>query len=109
MGAQRQGRRKKTARELATQFGVTPRYIQMLIAEPREDWEARGRARQAEALVFRAEGLSYAEIGQRLGISRDAAAGLVRRGRGRQRTSDPSHVAADEPTDDPSELSSLNG
>jgi len=81
MTAARPGRRTVTARELAERFNRTPRTIRRIVAEPRDDFEARARARQTEALALRAQGLSYAQIATELGISRDAAAGLVRRAR----------------------------
>ncbi len=81
MSAIKQGRRDVTARELAERFGVTPRHIQNIWAEPREEWEARGRARQAEALALREQGLTYQAIADQLGISRGAAGGLVHRAR----------------------------
>lgn len=86
MTAQTPARRKKTARELAEQFGVSPRTIREIVAEPRNEFEARSQTRQDEALGLRTKGLSYAEIGKALGISRDAAAGLVRRGQQRTAT-----------------------
>ena len=94
MGAEQPRRRKMTAREAAARFGVHPRTIRKVVAEPRDEWEARGRARQEEALALREQGLSYAELGRALGVSRDAAAGLVRRGRQRQNMSSEPSVAA---------------
>jgi DNA-directed RNA polymerase specialized sigma24 family protein len=58
-----------------------------MLAEPGDEYLARARGRQAEALGLHEEGLSYSQIGQRLGITRGAAAGLVRRAR-------QNHVAA---------------
>ena len=43
--------------------------------------EQNRKARQMEALALREQGLSYRMIGDRLGVSRDSAAGLVRRAR----------------------------
>jgi transposase len=84
MGAEQPRRRKMTAREAANRFGVTTRTIQRIVAEPREDYESRALTRQDEALALRSQGLSHAEVGKALGVSRNAAAGLVRRGRQRQ-------------------------
>lgn len=81
MTAARPGRRTVTARELAERFNRSPRTIRRIVAEPRDDFEARARARQTEALALRAQGLSYAQIAATMGVTRDAAAGLVRRGR----------------------------
>ena len=87
MGAIKPSRRKGTARELGERFNRHPRTIQRVMAEPRDAFEARARARQAQALALRARGLSYAQIGGELGVSRNAAAGLVRRGRQNSSTS----------------------
>ncbi len=84
MGAEQPRRRKMTARAAAKRFGVTTRTIQRIVAEPREDYESRAITRQDKAMELRAQGLSHAEVGKALGVSRDSAAGLVRRGRQRQ-------------------------
>ena len=76
-------RRDVTAKQLATKFGVTDRTIRNYVAEPREDWEARGRSRQDEALALLESGLTYSQVAQRLGITRGTAAGLVHRARRR--------------------------
>jgi hypothetical protein len=81
MGALEPSKRNAPASVLAARFGVTTRTVRNVIAEPRPEFDARARARQSEALNLRELGLSYAEIGKSLGISRDAASGLVRRGR----------------------------
>lgn len=72
-------RRRHTARELAAQRGCPERTIRRIVAEPRDAFEARARERQQSALHLRQRGLTYAQIGESLGITRDAAAGLVRR------------------------------
>lgn len=79
MAAELPMRRKQSARKIAEKLGVTPRTIQSIMAEPRSEFEARARARQAEAAELRSKGLTYSDIAKELGISRDAAAGLVRR------------------------------
>jgi predicted DNA-binding transcriptional regulator YafY len=50
-----------TARELAEEFGVTPRQIRRIIAEPRAEFLARAAERRETAARLRAAGLSYAE------------------------------------------------
>ena len=87
MGAETPSRRNGSARELAARIGCSPRTIQNLWAEPRDEFEARAQSRQDEALALREQGLSHAEVGKALGVSRDAAAGLVRRGRRRRQKS----------------------
>ncbi|PBC35038.1 replication protein RepB [Rhodococcus sp. ACS1] len=67
MGAKEPARRTKTARELAEQFGATPRTIRRLIAEPRDDFEARAAARRAQAVELREQGMSYKEIAEAMG------------------------------------------
>ena len=51
------------------------------MAEPREDFMARARTRQDQAAELRSQGLTYSQIAKSMGITRDAAAGLVRRAR----------------------------
>lgn len=62
-------RRSKTARELARQFGVSPRTIQRAIAEPRADFEARAAQRHERVRELRTEGLSMRAIAAELDIS----------------------------------------
>jgi transposase len=76
-----------TAREVAERFGVHPRTVQRIVAEPREDFEARARARQGEALALLESGFTYRQVAERLGITRSSAAGLVHRARARQERS----------------------
>ncbi len=86
MGAENPQRRKHTARALAERFGVTPRTIKSFMAEPRDEFEARSKVRQLEALALREQGLTYQAIADQLGISRGAAAGLVHRALARTET-----------------------
>jgi DNA-binding NarL/FixJ family response regulator len=81
MTAARPGRRSVTARELGERFNRSPRTIRRIVAQPRDEFEAEARERQAQALNLRSQGLSYGQIAKELGITRDAASGLVRRGR----------------------------
>jgi len=69
MTAMTPARRTKTARELAKQFGVSPRTIQRAIAEPRAEYDARTAARHERISELRAEGLSYRAIAAELGVS----------------------------------------
>lgn len=77
-------RRTGTAKELAARYRISERSVRNIIAEPREDFETRAQRRQDEALTLRRQGLSHAEVGEILGVSRDTAAGLVRRAQKRQ-------------------------
>jgi len=77
-------RRRKaniTARAAAAKYGVTPRTIRRVIAEPRDDYLSRAEKRQDEALRLYESGLSYQGVADEMGVSRNAAAGLVRRAR----------------------------
>lgn len=69
MSAQTPARRKKTARELAEQFGVTTRTVQRLVAEPREEFLARAAANRARAMELRGQGLLYREIAAEMGVT----------------------------------------
>lgn len=73
MTARVQGQRKVTAREGAELLGVSPRTIQRLAAEPREDYEKRLRERGEQILKWRANGMLWREIAGLLSISTPAA------------------------------------
>ena len=81
MAALNPQRRTGTARELAARYGISERSVRDVIAEPRDDFEARARARQMQALGLREQGMTYQAIADQMGISRGAAAGLVHRAR----------------------------
>lgn len=85
MTAIRPQRRIGTAREVAERFGVSPRTVRSIIAEPREQFEARAAARQNEALRLIKSGLTYRQVAEQMGITRGTAAGLVHRARLRRR------------------------
>lgn len=83
MRAETPQRRQSTAKELAARVGCSERMVRKLWAEPRDEFEARSKERQLEALALREKGLTYQAIADQLGISRGAAAGLVHRARER--------------------------
>jgi predicted DNA-binding protein (UPF0251 family) len=85
VGALKPGRRKLTAREVAQRYGISERHVRRAIAEPRDDFEARARARQAQALALIESGLTYQQAADQMGITRGTAAGLVHRARARRR------------------------
>jgi len=62
-------RRKQTARELADRFNRSPRTIRRIIAEPREEFEARAAERHARIREMRAEGKTMRAIAAELEIS----------------------------------------
>lgn len=67
------GRRTKTARQVAAQFGVTPRHIRRVIAEDRDDYEGRADARRERIVALHRQGLGVRAIARELEVS----AGLV--------------------------------
>ncbi len=77
--------RNGTAKELARRYGISERSVRNVIAVPRPEFDAHAQARQREALTLREKGLTYGQIAKELGISRDSAAGLVRRALAHQR------------------------
>jgi transposase len=79
----RQKRRTETARDISKRFGVSVRHVRRIVAEPRNEFESRGRKRQDEALALIESGLTYQEAADHLQISRGTAAGLVHRARER--------------------------
>ena len=62
-------RRNQTARELAKQFGKSERTIYRVMAEPRDEYEARAAERHERIRELRAEGLSMRAIAAELEIS----------------------------------------
>ena len=84
MTALKPARRRFTAREVAARYGISERHVRRAIAEPRDDFEARARARQAQALALIESGLTYQQVADQMGITRGTAAGLVHRARARR-------------------------
>lgn len=68
-GAQAKKRRTITARELAERLGSSERTARRLVAEPREEFLARSKARRDRAVELRQQGLKYREIAEEMGIS----------------------------------------
>ncbi|WP_432489006.1 RNA polymerase sigma factor [Kineococcus sp. SYSU DK018] len=77
MSAQQPGRRKVTAREAAEKYGVSPRTVRRLVAEPRSDFLSRAAARRAQAVQLRLDGASYAEIAEAMGCSTGSVGSLL--------------------------------
>lgn len=69
MGAETPARRGRTAREMAEQFGASPRTIRRIIAEPRADFLARAAERRNRAAELRGQGLLYREIAETMGTT----------------------------------------
>lgn len=78
MAAKNPVRRNKTAKELAEKWGASDRTIRRIIAEPREDYEARAAARRERAQSLRAAGATYRQIADELGISIGSVSSLLR-------------------------------
>ncbi|WP_040800702.1 helix-turn-helix domain-containing protein [Nocardia higoensis] len=71
-------RRTKTARELAEQFGASDRTIRRMIAEPRADYESRAEEKRRRAQKLRAEGATYRQIADELGVGIGSVSSLLR-------------------------------
>ena len=66
-----------TAREGAAQLGVSARTVRRLVAEPRDEFEARARQRRVRAAQLRNAGRTYKQIADDLDISIGAVGGLL--------------------------------
>lgn len=69
MGAETPARRKRTAREVAASLGASERTVRRIIAEPRDEFEARARQRRARAVELRQQGKKYREIAEEMDCS----------------------------------------
>lgn len=78
MPAKTPARRTKTARELAEQFGASDRTIRRMIAEPRADYESRAGEKRRRAQQLRAEGATYRQIADELGVGIGSVSSLLR-------------------------------
>lgn len=74
--------RKKTARELAEKFGVSPRTIRNHVAAPRDWWTQHRRELRQKAARLRATGMTWREVGNALGMTESAARAAGRRAAG---------------------------
>ena len=73
MSALNPSRRKRTAREIAAEVGLSERTVVRLVAEPRSEYERRAKARRSLAVKLRLQGLTYHEIAARA----DTTTGIV--------------------------------
>ncbi|WP_051161545.1 hypothetical protein [Nocardia brevicatena] len=62
---------------MAKQFGTTDRTIRRMIAEPRDDYETRAKAKRDRAQALRAQGATYRQIADELGISIGSVSSLL--------------------------------
>jgi len=81
-------RRARTAREMASQFGVNPRTIRALMAEPRDEFLARANQRRAQAVELRSQGMKYREIADEMSISIGTVGSLIHEARRLQQSED---------------------
>lgn len=77
MVAENPVRRKKTARELAEQLGISTSTVRRLMAEPRDQYLARANAKREQVAELRAEGMSVRVIAEKLEISKSTAGRYV--------------------------------
>jgi DNA-directed RNA polymerase specialized sigma24 family protein len=68
MAAENPVRRTMTAREAAERLGCSPRTVQRVMAEPREEFLARAAERRDKVMALRGRGLKYREIADELGL-----------------------------------------
>jgi DNA-directed RNA polymerase specialized sigma24 family protein len=85
MGAIKQGKRKKTAREVAEHFNINPRTVRRIFAQPRAEFLAEADRRRKQALALKEQGLKYTEIAEKMEISIEAAKALLKRARAQER------------------------
>lgn len=88
MSAENPQRRKVTAREAAERLGISTRSVQRIAAEPRASYEQRSAERGEQILAWRAEGVLWREIAERLNISLNAAQKAGARALQRQQAND---------------------
>lgn len=79
--------RSITAAEAAKRFGKSPRTIRRLVAQDREDYEHQALKRRQQAHALYAQGMSWAEVGQAMNCSPEAAKQLGKRFRAMQEAS----------------------
>lgn len=74
--------RKKTAKELAEKFGVSPRTIRNHMAASRDWWTQQRRELREKAASLRATGMTWKAVGEALGVTESAARAMGKRARG---------------------------
>ncbi len=77
MVAEKPVRRKKTARELADQLGVSQSTVRRLMAEPRDQYLARANTKREQVAQLREQGFSVRAIAEKLEISKSAVGRYV--------------------------------
>ena len=77
MPAENPIRRTRTAKEMAAQLGVSERTIRNVVAEPRDEYEGRARARRNRVVLLRKQGMKYKDIAEEMGISTGAVGRIL--------------------------------
>lgn len=77
MAAETRKRRNKTAKEMAEQLGISVRSVRNIIAEPRENFEARAAEKRTLARQLRDGGATYREIADELKVSIGSVSSLL--------------------------------
>lgn len=80
MGAEHPIKRKRTAREVAEQLGVSERTVRNFVAQPREEYLAEAAERRKRIRTLRAEGLSMRAIAAQEGITPGAVHYAIHKG-----------------------------
>lgn len=62
-------KRKRTAREVAAQLGVSERTVRKFVAQPRDEYLAEAAERRVRIRAMRAEGLSMRKIAAKEGVT----------------------------------------
>lgn len=81
--------RTKTAKELASELGVSVSTVTRRFGQPRAEYVAAARARQDKALELKDQNLSDHEVAEAMGITYYAAISIIKRAR-KRRDLDPS-------------------
>lgn len=69
MSAEHAVRRKRTAREVADQLGVSPRTVRRFVAEPRKAYLGRAEERRQKIRDLRETGMSMRAIANEIGCA----------------------------------------
>lgn len=72
-------KRKMTAREAGLRFGKSARTIRRLVALDRSDYEAEAKERREKAYTLKQQGMTWAEVGEAMGCTAEAASQLGKR------------------------------
>jgi len=62
---------------MAAELGISIRTVQRVVAEPRDDFTNRAAAHRAQAMELRSQGLSYAQIADRMNLSVGTVGSLI--------------------------------